>query len=71
MVPHLLPEEEPADLLRRRDIDLNYNQILYIGKYSYEDFTDGSYQDYLKTDQFKNNKVKYIPWKARNTLNKE
>ena len=71
MVPDLLPEEEPADLLGRRDIDLNYDQIPYIGKYNHEDFTDGSYWDYLKTDQFRNNKVKYIPQKARNTLNRE
>jgi hypothetical protein len=37
-----LPEED-ADLLGRRDIDLNYNWTPHIGRYHHEGFSTGDY----------------------------
>lgn len=43
MVPDLRLPEEEADLLGRRDIDINYDWTRHIGRYCHEGFSTGDY----------------------------
>jgi hypothetical protein len=42
LVPDLLPEEEPADLLCRRDIDVNYDWSPHVDRYGHPSFPVGN-----------------------------
>lgn len=43
LVPNLQLPEEPADLLGRRDIDLNYDWNQHVGCYWHEEFVTRGY----------------------------
>lgn len=71
MVPDLeLPQEE-ADLLGRRDIDVNYDWTRHIGLYSHELFSNGTYWTELRGDSPGNYNVEQLPRDACDTLNTE
>jgi ATP-dependent DNA helicase PIF1 len=71
LVPDLEPEQEAADLLGRRDIDINYDWSSHVNKYRHNDFLDGKYWTNLRGETIVNNDVEYMPPEARNTLNSE
>ena len=43
LVPDIELPDERADLLGRRDLDVNYDWARHIGRYYHEEFTTGSY----------------------------
>ena len=71
MVPELRLEEQAIDLLGRRDIDINYDWALHVGRYTHDNFGNAKYWDNLKRDQFVSNDVENLPLEARETLNPE
>jgi hypothetical protein len=48
LVPDLLLEEEPANLLGRRDIDVNYDWSPHVDRYRHPSFPSGEYWEDLR-----------------------
>lgn len=71
LVPDLQLPEEPADLLGRRDIDVNYDWAQHIGRYWHEGFVTGDYWAQLHGDTPGNYDVVELPLEARDSLNTE
>lgn len=73
MLPDAQPEQEPTDLLTRRDIDINYDWSSHIGKYSHPGFSNGEYWENLRRDTGHafSTTVEDLPLSARDTLNRE
>jgi hypothetical protein len=69
LVPDLQLAEEPADLLGRRDIDVNYDWTQHIGRYWHDEFVTGGYWVQLRGDAPGNYDVEEMPLAARDTLN--
>ncbi|EAQ92764.1 hypothetical protein CHGG_00999 [Chaetomium globosum CBS 148.51] len=69
LVPALQLPEEPADLLGRRDIDVNCDWTRHIGRYSHDQFGTGGYWVQLRGDAPGNYDVEEMPLAARDTLN--
>ncbi|EAQ91836.1 hypothetical protein CHGG_00071 [Chaetomium globosum CBS 148.51] len=69
LVPALQLPEEPADLLGRRDIDVNCDWTRHIGRYSHDQFGTGGYWVQLRGDAPSNYDVEEMPLAARDTLN--
>ena len=41
LVPDLGPEQEAANVLGRRDIDINHDWLPHVDRYRHDDFSDG------------------------------
>ncbi|EAQ90195.1 hypothetical protein CHGG_06814 [Chaetomium globosum CBS 148.51] len=69
LVPDLQLPEELADLLGRRDIDVNCDWTRHIGRYRHDQFGTGGYWVQLRGDAPGNYDVEEMPLAARDTLN--
>jgi hypothetical protein len=63
-VPDLLPEEELADLLCRRDIIVNYDWTPHVDRYRHPSFSSGEYSEDLWGEQVHNLDVESMPPEA-------
>ena len=71
LVPDLEPEQEAANVLGRRDIDINHDWLPHVDRYRHDDFSDGKYWTNRQGETVITNDVEYIPPDVRNTLNPE
>lgn len=71
MLPDVPPEDEPVDLLTRRDIDLNYDWSPHVGRYNHNGFENGRYWDDLKANSVLDPTSETIPWSESQSLNPE
>jgi ATP-dependent DNA helicase PIF1 len=71
MLPDALPEDEPLDLLTRRDIDINYDWSPHIGRYSHDGFENGRYWVDMKATAAQGPNPETMLWSASQSLNPE
>lgn len=71
MMPDVQPEEEPTDLLGRRDIDLNFDWSPHIARYTHENFATKDYWTQLQGQTIHDYNVEDLPQEAADTLNPE
>jgi ATP-dependent DNA helicase PIF1 len=71
LVPDLLPEEEPTDLLCCRDIDVNYDWSPHVDRYRHPSFSSGEYWEGVRGEQVRSLSVESMPPEAREILNPE
>ena len=71
LVPDQELEQEAANVLGRRDIDINHDWLPHVDRYRHDDFSDGKYWTNRQGETVITNDVEYMPPEARNTLNLE
>ncbi|KAJ2965409.1 hypothetical protein NQ176_g10632 [Zarea fungicola] len=71
MLPDHPLEEDDIDVLGRHDIDVNYDWIPHVGRYTNDDILGGDYWKQRKAEIPSDLNVEHQPLEARDSLNRE